>query len=150
MPKSEKRIFSQGVKGLFPSGRVRQSPTDKVLSVEPLKMWPWVPSCTASDFCVWIGSLCKHCHPVTTLVNSLLKAGVVGLKLKTTEMSQRGQSTVLSCPLHKDTAAVEFGQVQTLKKSGKKKTHISQRLGTAVPTSWAQCHGKKKFSVSEI
>lgn len=93
MPESEKRIFSQGVKGLFPSGRVRQSPADKVLSVEPLKMWLWVPSCTASDFCVWIGSLCKHYHPVVTLVNSLLKAGIIGLKLKTTEMSRWGQST---------------------------------------------------------
>lgn len=129
---------------------VHQSPADKVLSVKPLKMWLWVPSCTASDFCVWTGSLCKHCHPVTTLVNSVLKAGIVRLKLKITEMSQGGQSTVLSCPLHKDTAAVEFGQVQTLKKSGKKKTHTSQSLGTAVPTSWAQCQGKKMFSVSKI
>lgn len=150
MPEAEERIFSQGGKGLFPSGSVHQSPADKVLSVEPVKMWLWVPSCTVSDFCVRIGSLCKHCHPVITLVSSVLKAGIVGLKLKTTEMSPGEQSTVLSCPLHKDTAAVGFGQVQTLKKSGKKKTHTSQSPGTAVPTSWAQCHGKKRFSVSEI
>lgn len=58
--------------------------------------------------------------------------------------------TVHSPSLAAATGTSGFRQVQTLKKSGKKKAHTFQGPGAALQASWAQHHGKKVSSVSEI